>query len=203
MRTVKSKPFLMLLGFLVVSDLGGSWNQRPLQEDSRILDGVHGVRFGMGLTETVQSVLKEYGIRPSRLADTPAAKIVEYENLLTSGVRLARLRLFVHPDRGLFWVEEEHALRWNLQRPDAENLEIHRRKLVTVLDNLRSRYGPERLQVEADLSQRFHPDDFVTASWRFPRNRWIHVIYEPQDWWLLPELNTIAVIYRDSARDPR
>lgn len=188
--------FLVLPGFWIPAILAGSLTQETLP-------GAHGAQFGMGSEEVVESVLKGYGMHPSRQIEGPSGRIVEYDDLKTPEGRIATLRLFVHPENGLFWVEEEHVMRWDLQSPDAENLAGHGKMLARLLGILRSRYGPERFMEQTDLSRPFYPEDFVTASWRFAGDRWIHLIFEPQDWSLLPELNNFVVIYRDSARDPR
>lgn len=203
MKIIQGILFPAFLPFSLLPGLAAPGVGDPSQREERTLDGVHGVRFGMELTEVVESIAREYGVRPSRRIEEATGTRLEYDNLKTPRGRVARLRLLVHPVRGLFWVDEEHILRWNLQLPDRDNLESHGRALAALLGDLRSRYGPERFRGKPELSQRFRPDDFVTASWRFPGDRWIHVIYEPQDWSLFPEVNTLVVIYRDSSRDPR
>ncbi|MEE2876768.1 MAG: hypothetical protein VX822_03205 [Candidatus Neomarinimicrobiota bacterium] len=117
--------------------------------------------------------------------------------------RVNQLRAFVSAQKGLFSVEEETFLKWDHQQPESENLEVHRRVLESVLTHLRQQYGDEDLLEETPVGERHGRFQHVTATWQFPDERWIHLIYEPQDWSLYPELVKVVVIYRSSVLDPR
>ena len=75
--------------------------------------------------------------------------------------------------------------------------------MESVLSRLRSNYGEEDLLEETVLNNQESKFRHVTASWKFADKKWIHVIYEPQDWTLYPELIKIIIIYRSSILDPR
>ena len=165
------------------------------------LSGAYGVHFGMSQDDVLQTMRDQYNLEPDRKFSTDNYIILEFEKV--PGSRIHRLRIFIHPQNGVFVIEEEIKIRWDLQQADRDNLEHHQKRLNGVLKRLRRQYGEEVFLEETDLDSRFAKDDFVTTTWSFAKNRWIHVIYEPQDWELYPELNKIIVIYRDSDRDPR
>jgi hypothetical protein len=114
-----------------------------------------------------------------------------------------QLRVFVSPKKGLFAVEEEIYLRWDHQQKESENLESHRRALDTALIRLRKKYGREALLEETPIGERHGRFQHVSATWQFAEGSWIHLIYEPQDWALYPELVKIVVVYRSAKLDPR
>lgn len=162
------------------------------------LAGAHGINFGMSQEQVIQIMQDRYHLAPDHTLSRDNYALLRFKNFPGS-----RLRLFIHPQQGVFSIEEEIPIRWDLQKPDRDNLDRHQRRVNTVLNRLRGKYGNEVFLEPADLSDRFIEADFVMATWFFEQNRWIHVIYEPQDWHLFPELNRIVVIYRDSNRDPR
>ena len=114
-----------------------------------------------------------------------------------------QLRIFSGKERGVFAIEEEIFLKWDHQQPDNDNMEAHRTSLEEILNRLRDRYGPENLQEETEIGVRYRKTNFVSSSWKFANNRWIHVMYEPQDWELFPEMVKIVIVYRDADLDPR
>ena len=114
-----------------------------------------------------------------------------------------QLRLFIGNESGLFAVEEEIFLRWDHQRPDSENMEAHRISLKEILNRLKNKYGPQNLLEETEIGVRYRKTNFVSSSWKFANNRWVHVMYEPQDWELFPEMMKIVIIYRDAGLDTR
>jgi hypothetical protein len=117
--------------------------------------------------------------------------------------RPSQIRVFVSRKKGLYAVEEEIFLKWNHQLKEARNLESHRRAMDTVLIRLREKYGREALLEETPFGKQYGRFQHVTATWQFAYNKWIHLIYEPQDWALYPELVKIVVIYRSESIDPR
>ena len=114
-----------------------------------------------------------------------------------------QLRIFSGKERGVFAIEEEIFFKWDHQQPDNDNMEAHRTSLEEILNRLRDRYGPENLQEETEIGVRYRKTNFVSSSWKFANNRWIHVMYEPQDWELFPEMVKIVIVYRDADLDPR
>ncbi|MBH31068.1 MAG: hypothetical protein CMG71_03645 [Candidatus Marinimicrobia bacterium] len=117
--------------------------------------------------------------------------------------RPIQIRAFLSWEKGLFAVEEEIFLKWNHQLEEGENLESHKLTMDTVLAHLRDKYGREALLEETPFGKRYGRFQHVTATWQFADKRWIHLIYEPQDWALYPELVKIVVIYRSESIDPR
>ena len=105
---------------------------------------------------------------------------------INDGRRIDQLRIFSGKERGVFAIEEEIFLKWDHQQPDNDNMEAHRTSLEEILNRLRDRYGPENFQEETEIGIRFRETNFVSSSWKFANNRWIHVMYEPQDWELFP-----------------
>lgn len=169
--------------------------------DTGHLDGAYGLRFGMAQEEVIQTLMDRYRLKPSEKLSRNDHVVLEFGRLPRREV--SRLRVFVHPEKGVFWIEEEILLRWDLQRGDQDNLEYHERRLERVLNRLRQEYGVETILEETHLGGPYSTNNFATATWSFADSRWIHVIYEPQDWELYPEMFKIVVIYRDSNLDPR
>lgn len=163
------------------------------------LDGVHGITFGMN-QEEIMAVLSDF--KPT-LSTMDSIVIIEYRKILGKKERVDKLRIFLAPRKGVFWIEEQYYLKWDLQKEDIYNLENHRRKLQRITGLLRSKFGKEDLTEPTDLKAKYREYDFASATWQFPENHWVHLIFEPQDWSIYPELNKILVIYRDSIRDPR
>ena len=122
---------------------------------------------------------------------------------ISDGRCIDQLRIFSGKKRGVFAIEEEIFLKWDHQQPDNENMEAHRTSLEEILNRLRNKYGPENLQEKTEIGVRYRKTNFVSSSWKFANNRWIHVMYEPQDWELFPEMVKIVIIYRDAGLDPR
>lgn len=177
------------------------------QEDSpnstHSLTGVHGIEFGMNKQQIVQRMNDRFKDLSTVEITRENYIIMEFQGVKSEKVRSVDLRFFLVPENGLFQIDEVYILRWDLQRPDRDNLEIHRRVLDQLLVRLRKEHGKEALLEETDLASRFRQEDFVTATWSFPDDRWIHVIYEPQDWSVFPEMNKILVSYRHASADPR
>ena len=158
----------------------------------------HSLQFGMGRPD-VQAIMEGAG-------DSAVTVTVrdDYQILSTKfggGERenqVNQLRVFVSPKKGLFAVEEEIYLRWDHQQKESENLESHRRALDTALIRLRKKYGREALLEETPIGERHGRFQHVSATWQFAEGSWIHLIYEPQDWALYPELVKIVVVYRSA-----
>jgi len=163
------------------------------------LTGAHGINFGMSQEQVIQIMQDKHQLAPEQTLLWDNYIILRFRNF--PGSHFFRLRLSIHPQQGVFSIEEEIRIRWDLQKPDRDNLNRHQERVNRVLNRLRGNYGNEVFLEPVDLNSRFKKTDFVTATWFFEKNRWIHVIYEPQDWELFPELNKIFVIYRDSNRD--
>ena len=122
---------------------------------------------------------------------------------ISDGRCIDQLRIFSGKERGVFAIEEEIFLKWDHQQPDNDNIEAHRTSLKEILNRLRDRYGPENLQEKTEIGVRYRKTNFVSSSWKFANNRWIHAMYEPQDWELFPEMVKIVIVYRDADLDPR
>jgi len=115
----------------------------------------------------------------------------------------SQIRAFLCREKGLFAVEEEIFLKWNHQLEKTENLESHRHTMESILTRLREKYGREALLEETLFGKRYDKFQHITATWQFTNKRWIHLIYEAQDWVLYPELVKIVLIYRNENIDPR
>ena len=122
---------------------------------------------------------------------------------INDGRRIDQLRIFSGKERGVFAIEEEIFLKWDHQQPDNDNMKAHRTSLEEILNRLKDRYGPENFQEKTEIGVRYRNTNFVSSSWKFANNRWIHVMYEPQDWELFPEMVKIVDIYRNAGLDPR
>lgn len=179
--------------------LGGILWTSDSDQNSKQLDGAHNITFGMSRKEAVASFPDFKPIIEKRKNLT----ILEYREVPSNIGRADKLRIFLTAPDGVFWIEEQYYLKWDLQKEDIVNLENHQRELRRVLGRLRKKFGRETLSEPAELDARFREYDFVTATWQIADKRWIHVIFEPQDWGIYPELNKIVIIYRDSERDQR
>lgn len=173
----------------------------PVVIQSSSLDGAHGIAFGMAQEQVIEIMGTRYKLKPAEGFLRDEFDVLVFKKVPQSSVD--GLRVFINPRSGVFWIEEEVLLRWNLQKDDQDNLENHTRSLHRVLGQLKRRYGKEALSERTDITSRFLKNDFVKATWLFKENRWIHVIYEPQDWEITPEINKVIVIYHDPSLDPR
>ena len=169
----------------------------------RSLEEIYSLKFGMNRDEVAAAV--------ESMSDSAVTE-VERKGYLIFSTRNAKvdknrhtdqLRLFIGNESGLFAVEEEIFLRWDHQRPDSENMEAHRISLEEILNRLKNKYGPQNLLEETEIGVRYRKTNFVSSSWKFANNRWVHVMYEPQDWELFPEMMKIVIIYRDAGLDTR
>ena len=183
--------------FILLTTTLHSQGQRSLEE-------IYSLKFGMNRNEVAASV--------ATMSDSTAIDVerTDYQILSVKSVNfndgrniIDQLRIFSGKERGVFAIEEEIFFKWDHQQPDNDNMEAHRTSLEEILNRLRDRYGPENLQEKTEIGVRYRKTNFVSSSWKFANNRWIHVIYEPQDWELFPEMVKIVIIYRDAGLDPR
>ena len=173
-------------------------------QGQRSLEEIYSLKFGMNRNEVAASV--------ATMSDSTAIDVerTDYQILSVKSVNfndgrniIDQLRIFSGKERGVFAIEEEIFFKWDHQQPDNDNMEAHRTSLEEILNRLRDRYGPENLQEETEIGVRYRKTNFVSSSWKFANNRWIHVMYEPQDWELFPEMVKIVIVYRDADLDPR
>ena len=173
-------------------------------QGQRSLEEIYSLKFGMNRNEVAASV--------ATMSDSTAIDVerTDYQILSVKSVNfndgrniIDQLRIFSERERGVFAIEEEIFFKWDHQQPDNDNMEAHRTSLEEILNRLRDRYGPENLQEETEIGVRYRKTNFVSSSWKFANNRWIHVMYEPQDWELFPEMVKIVIVYRDADLDPR
>ena len=183
--------------FILLTTTLHSQGQRSLEE-------IYSLKFGMNRNEVAALV--------ATMSDSTAIDVerTDYQILSVKSVNfndgrniIDQLRIFSGKERGVFAIEEEIFLKWDHQQPDNDNMEAHRTSLEEILNRLRDRYGPENLQEKTEIGLRYRKTNFVSSSWKFANNRWIHVMYEPQDWELFPEMVKIVIIYRDAGLDPR
>ena len=183
--------------FILLTTTLHSQGQRSLEE-------IYSLKFGMNRDEVSAAV--------ATMSDSTAIDVerknyqilsVKSVNINDSQNIIDQLRIFSGEKRGVFAIEEEIFFKWDHQQPDNDNMEAHRTSLEEILNRLRDRYGPENLQEETEIGVRYRKTNFVSSSWKFANNRWIHVMYEPQDWELFPEMVKIVIIYRDADLDPR
>jgi len=183
--------------FILLTTTLHSQGQRSLEE-------IYSLKFGMNRNEVAASV--------ATMSDSTAIDVerTDYQILSVKSVNfndgrniIDQLRIFSGKKRGVFAIEEEIFFKWDHQQPDNDNMEAHRTSLEEILNRLRDRYGPENLQEETEIGVRYRKTNFVSSSWKFANNRWIHVMYEPQDWELFPEMVKIVIVYRDADLDPR
>ena len=173
-------------------------------QGQRSLEEIYSLKFGMNRNEVAASV--------ATMSDSTAIDVerTDYQILSVKSVNfndgrniIDQLRIFFGKERGVFAIEEEIFFKWDHQQPDNDNMEAHRTSLEVILNRLRDRYGPENLQEKTEIGVRYRKTNFVSSSWKFANNRWIHVMYEPQDWELFPEMVKIVIVYRDADLDPR
>ena len=173
-------------------------------QGQRSLEEIYSLKFGMNQKEVSAAV--------ATMSDSIAidVKRKNYQILSVKSVNINdgrniidQLRIFSGKERGVFAIEEELFFKWDHQQPDNDNMEAHRTSLEEILNRLRDRYGSENLQEETEIGVRYRKTNFVSSSWKFANNRWIHVMYEPQDWELFPEMVKIVIVYRDADLDPR
>ena len=183
--------------FILLTTTLHSQGQRSLEE-------IYSLKFGMNRNEVAASV--------ATMSDSTAIDVerTDYQILSVKSVNfndgrniIDQLRIFSGKKRGVFAIEEEIFFKWDHQQPGNDNMEAHRTSLEEILNRLRDRYGPENLQEETEIGVRYRKTNFVSSSWKFANNRWIHVMYEPQDWELFPEMVKIVIVYRDADLDPR
>ena len=187
-------PYTLL--FILLTTTLYSQGQRSLEE-------IFSLKFGMDRNEVAAAV--------ASMSDSIAIDIQrkDYQILsvksvnINDGRRIDQLRIFFGKERGVFAIEEEIFLKWDHQQPDNDNMKAHRTSLEEILNRLKDRYGPENFQEKTEIGVRYRNTNFVSSSWKFANNRWIHLMYEPQDWELFPEMVKIVVIYRDAGLDPR
>ena len=169
-------------------------------QELRKLESIHSLKFGMKKSEIISQIKK---LTDSKISTTERNLHSVLSISMKDNSNFNQLRTFLSKDGGLFAIEEEIFIRWNHQIEDGENLLANKKAMESVLSRLRSNYGEEDLLEETVLNNRESKFRHATASWKFADKRWIHVIYEPQDWTLYPELIKIIIIYRSSILDPR
>ena len=183
--------------FILLTTTLHSQGQRSLEE-------IYSLKFGMNRDEVAAAV--------AIMSDSTTIDVErkDYQILSVKSVNINdgrniidQLKIFSEKERGVFAIEEEIFFKWDHQQPDNDNMEAHRTSLEEILNRLRGRYGPENLQEETEIGVRYRKTNFVSSSWKFANNRWIHVMYEPQDWELFPEMVKIVIVYRDADLDPR
>ena len=169
----------------------------------RSLELPHALQFGMDSPE-LQTVMDAAGDSAVTVTERDRYQILLVKILREKRTdRPSQIRAFVSREKGLFAVEEEIFLKWDHQQEEKNNLESHRRAMDAVLTRLREKHGRESLLEDTPFGKQYIRFQHVTATWRFTDNGWIHLIYEPQDWALYPELVKIVVIYRSESFDPR
>ncbi len=169
-------------------------------QELRKLESIHSLKFGMKKSEIISQIKK---LTDSKISTTERNLHSVLSISMEDNSNFNQLRTFLSKDGGLFAIEEEIFIRWNHQIEDGENLLANKNAMESVLSRLRSNYGEEDLLEETVLNNQESKFRHVTASWKFADKKWIHVIYEPQDWTLYPELIKIIIIYRSSILDPR
>ncbi len=168
-------------------------------QGAKYLRGSGKIDFGMNSKDVIAS----YPDLKPQVEKRDNLTILEFQEVPRKKRLIDKLRIFFVNSEGVFWIEEQFFLKWDLQKENITNLENHQRVFQKIMGQLRKKYGQENLAEPAEFDQRVVEYDFVTAVWQFENNRWIHVIFEPQDWTVYPEINKIIVIYRDSELDPR
>lgn len=164
---------------------------------------IWGISFGANEEEVIKTFQTDHNEIPNRMYQQNGYRILEYRNWGMKMGSFDKLRIMIHPSEGVFSVEEEIYLIWDLQKKDEENKERHLKEFNLIIKRLRKLYGREVFLEEPNISRSEKFSDFVSASWLFDDHRWIHLMYEPQDWNVFPELMKIVIIYRDSNRDKR
>ena len=171
-----------------------------LSQELRKLEPIHSLKFGMKKSEVISQIKK---LTDSKISTTERNLHSVLSISLKDNSNFNQLRAFLSKDGGLFAIEEEIFIRWNHQIDDEKNIIANKNSMESVMSRLRSNYGEEDLLEETVLNNRESEFRHVTASLKFANKKWVHVIYEPQDWTLYPELIKIIIIYRSSNLDPR
>jgi|TARA_B100000315_G_scaffold260595_1_gene323288 hypothetical protein len=174
----------------------------PLFSQQSELHSAYNIPFGSSEELVIQKMAKTFQVEPSITYNRDNYNVLEFYNVKDDYGKINKLRFFVSEPTGVFRIESEFFLRWYLQIPDADNLENHQHFIETVLYNLRKQYGTESIYEPPNITRKFELNDYVTATWQFKNNRWLHLIYETQDWTIWPELSKIIIIYRDSNFSP-
>ena len=174
----------------------------PLFPEQSKLNSAYNIPFGSSEELVIQEIAETFHVEPSNTYNREHYNVLEFYDVKDDYGKINKLRFFVSEPTGVFRIESEIFLRWDLQIPDTDNLEIHQHIMDTVLYNLRKQYGAETIYEPPNITRFFEPNDFVTAAWQFDNNRWLHLIYETQDWTIWPELSKIIIIYRDSNFNP-
>ncbi|MCH8011256.1 MAG: hypothetical protein IIA61_04795 [Candidatus Marinimicrobia bacterium] len=172
-------------------------------DNKQDLEVIWGISFGSSEEEVIKTFQTDHNEIPNRMYQQNGYRILEYRNWGKKMCSFDKLRIMIHPSEGVFSVEEEIYLIWNLQKKDEENKERHLKEFNLIIKRLRKLYGREVFLEKPIISRAEKFSDFVSASWFFKDQRWIHLMYEPQDWNVFPELMKIVIIYRDSNRDKR
>ena len=174
------------------------WASDPDQGEKQLW-GTNEINFGMNHKDVI-ALFPDLKPLITKRGDI---SILEFKDVPRKKGRIDKLRIFFSNLDRVFWIEEQFYLKWDLQKENITNLENHQREFKRIMVQLRNKYGQENLTEQTEFDKRNRKYDFVTAVWQFENNHWIHVIFEPQDWTVYPELNKIIVIYRDSELDPR
>ena len=172
-------------------------------DNKQDLEVIWVVSFGSTEEEVIKTLQTDHNEIPNRMYQQNGYRILEYRNWGKKMGSFDKLRIMIHPSEGVFSVEEEIYLIWDLQKQDEENKEKHLKEFNLIIKRLRKLYGREVFLEEPNISRAEKFSDFVSASWFLKDQRWIHLMYEPQDWNIFPELMKIVIIYRNSNRDKR
>ena len=183
--------------FILLTTTLHSQGQRSLEEIYSLKFGMNQKEVSAAVTTMSDSIAIDVERKDYQILSVKSVNINDGRNIID------QLRIFSGKERGVFAIEEEIFFKWDHQQPDNDNMEAHRTSLEEILNRLRDRYGSENLQEETEIGVRYRKTNFVSSSWKFANNRWIHVMYEPQDWELFPEMAKMVIIYRDADLDPR
>ncbi|MCH8068490.1 MAG: hypothetical protein IID16_04335 [Candidatus Marinimicrobia bacterium] len=196
--TSPKRSLTYLLFLLLCPPAGGLF-----PDNKQDLEVIWGISFGSTEEEVIKTLQTDHNEIPNRMYQQNGYRILEYRNWGKKMGSFDKLRIMIHPSEGVFSVEEEIYLIWDLQKQDEENKERHLKEFNLIIKRLRKLYGREVFLEEPNISRAEKFSDFVSASWFLKDQRWIHLMYEPQDWNIFPELMKIVIIYRDSNRDKR
>lgn len=174
----------------------------PLFTEQSKLNSAYNIPFGSSEELVIQEIIETFQVEPSNTYNRENYKVLEFYDVKDDYGKINKLRFFVSHPTGVFRIESEIFLRWNLQIPDSDNMKNHQHFIETVLYNLRKQYGKETIYEPPNITRTFELNDYATATWQFENNRWLHLIYETQDWIIWPELSKIIIIYRDSNFGP-
>lgn len=185
-------PYLFIFLFLNSSMLHS--------QELRKLETVHSLKFGMKESEVISQIKK---LTDNDISTTERNLYSVLRISLKDNSNFNQLRAFLSQTRGLFAIEQELFIYWNHQIDNQENHEALKDTIGSVMNRLQKKHGKEDLFEDIIFGNRKSEFRHVSASWRFADDKWIHLIYEPQDWSLYPELMKIVVVYRNSSLDPR